>query len=156
GYTVPTGALGADSIIQTVSVVKGDAQALAKTEDQLLDGMGKLFTAMNAQAGAGAANNAAGGGQPKMSFERSPEGMTISGVKLQTYKMNFEMDENNPQAMQAQMLMANIYGPNGMGGAYGAVDPKTFIVVQGGTDKLITDTIASAKAGTDPLTKLAP
>jgi hypothetical protein len=153
GYTVPTGALGADSVIQSVAVTKGDAQALTTTEDQMLDAMSKIFSSLN-QGAAGA--NAAAAGAPKMSFERQPEGKTVGGVKLKTYKFNMEMDENNPQAAQMQQMMTFIYGPNGMGGAYGAVDPKTFIVVQGGTDKLITDTIASAKAGTDPLSKLAP
>jgi len=150
GYTVPTGALGADSIVQTVSVMKGDSKTLATAENQILEGMNKLFSSMSPAGGVKDPN------QPKMSFERQAAGKTISGVKLDTYKMNIEMDENNPQAAQMQQMMAFIYGPNGMGGAYGAVDAKTFIVVQGGTDKLITDTIASAKAGTDPLTKLEP
>jgi len=150
GYAVPTGALGADSVIQSVSVMKGDSQALATAENQMLEGVGKLFSGLS---DAGGKNNP---NQPKVGFEHQPAAKTLSGVKLDTYKFNFEMDENNPQAAQMQQMMAFIYGPNGMGGAYGAVDAKTFILVQGGPDKLLTDTIASAKAGTDPVSKLEP
>jgi hypothetical protein len=147
GYTVPTGALGADSIVQAVTVMKGDARTIGAAQGKMLSAVGKLLGDLPA---------AGGGKDAKMSFEQQPGGKTVGGVKLDTYKFNIAMDENNPQAAQVQQMMAFVYGPGGMGGAYGAVDPKTFVVVQGGTDQLLADAIASAKAGADPLSKLAP
>jgi hypothetical protein len=124
-------------------VIKGDAKAIATAQKQILAGTGQLLGGIPA------------GGGGNMTFEQQPGGKTVGGVTLDTYSFNLQMDENNPQAAQAQQMMAFVYGPNGIGGTYGAIDPKTFVVVQGGTDKLIADTVASAKAGADPLSQLA-
>jgi hypothetical protein len=145
GYTVPTGALGADSIIQAVTVVNGNAKAIAAAEKKLLANMSGLLQGMP---------GAAGGAAPQMSFDIQEGGKTVGGVKLDSYKFNIDMDaNNNPQAAQVQQMMSMVYGPNGMSGVMGTIDDSTFLVVQGGTDKLVADAVTSAKAKQDALSK---
>jgi hypothetical protein len=140
GYVVPTGPLGQESIVQAVTVVNGDAEKIHESYKTMLGGMSKLM----AQAPKGAA-------APK--FEVTPDAKTVDGVKLDSYSMKMEFDQNDPSAAQAQQMMAMIYGPNGMGGNMGVVNDKTLVVVQGGTDKLLSETIAAAKAGKDVLSQ---
>jgi hypothetical protein len=149
GYVVPTGPLMAESVVQAVSVTSGNAKAIAEAERKLMANMNTWFQMMGA-AGQGAP------GAPQMSFELQEGAKTVGGVKLDQYKFNMEMDANNPQAAQVQQMMTMIYGPNGMSGVMGAVDDKTFLVVQGGTDKLLNDAVAAAKGQQDVLTKSQP
>ena len=154
GYPAPQGALGTESVIQSVAVSTGNAKAIADSQKTMLKGMNSLMQGMQGlQAqGAGAA------GQPpvQMDFQVQEGAKTVGGVKLDQYKFDMQMDaENNPQAAQAQQMMAMIYGPNGMSGVMGAVNDKTFIAVQGATDQLIEATVKSAQNPQDRLSGLA-
>jgi hypothetical protein len=140
GYPMPTGALGADSILQSVTVMKGDSAKIHDAQKKAMAGMGDLFKLMPQQPGA-----------PKMSYEFTPGAKTVGDTKLDSYAFNMQMDENNPQAAQMQQVMAFVYGPNGMGGTFGPVSKDSFLVVQGGTDKLLQEAVTSAKGNTDPL-----
>ena len=149
GYTVPTGALGADSIIQAVTIVNGNAKAISEAERKVMANMGVMMQGM--QLGGG------GAGAPQTSFDIQEGAKTVGGVKLDQYKFNMEFDaQNNPQAAQVQQMMSMVYGPNGMSGVMGPINDNTFLVVQGGTDKLVADAVAAAKGGQDALTKSAP
>jgi len=82
---------------------------------------------------------------------------TVGGVKLDQYKMNMQMgDPDSPQAAQAQQMMGMIYGPNGMSGVLGAVNDKTFVAVQGGTDQLVEAVVKAAQNPQDVLSGTAP
>jgi hypothetical protein len=140
GYPMPTGALGADSILQSVTVMKGDSAAIYDAQKKMLSGVSDLMKLMPQQPGA-----------PKMNYEMTPGAKTIGDTKLDSYAFNMQMDENNPQAAQMQQVMAFIYGPNGMGGTFGPVSKDSFLVVQGGTDKLLQEAVAAAKGSADPL-----
>ena len=143
GYTVPTGALGADSVVQAVTVVKGDAKAIAEGERKVLENVSSWFQAMPQYPGA-----------PQMKFEFLPDPKTVGGVKFEQFKFNMDLDaQNNPQAAQVQQMMDTMYGKNGLTGNIGVVNDNTLLMVQGGTDKLIADAVASAKAGQDVLSK---
>src|SRR5439155_14698408 len=146
GYTTPTGALGADSLVQAITVVKGNAKAVAEGERKVLQNMGTWLQAMP---------QAPGG--PQMSFEMLPDTKTAGGVKFEQFRFNMELGnaQNNPQAAQMQQAMSIIYGPNGLTGSMGVVNDNTLLIVQGGTDKLLTDAVAGAKAGQDVLSKRA-
>lgn len=144
GFPVATGALGADSVFQSVTVIKGDAKTIQEAQRKSIKAMADVKDLMPQQPGA-----------PKVQFEHAPGGKTIGDVKLDTYSFSAQMDENNPKAAQAQQMMALVLGPNGMGGTFGVVDSGTFIKVQGGTDKLIEETIKSAKAPKDPVSDMA-
>ncbi|MDB5171668.1 MAG: hypothetical protein JWN51_441 [Phycisphaerales bacterium] len=138
GYVVPTGPLGQESIVQAVSVVNGDAKKIADSYKTMFSGMSKLMALAPKENGA-----------PK--FEVTPNAKTVDGVKLDAFSMKMEFDENDPRAAQVQQMMAMVYGPGGMGGVIGVVDDKTLVFAEGATDKLIAETIASARAGKDVL-----
>lgn len=143
GYTVPTGALGAESVVQAVTVVHGNAKAIAQAERKALSNMNFMFQAMPQAGGA-------------MAFEMTEGSKTVGGVKLDQYKFNMAMDENDPRAAQLQQTMNLIYGPNGMAGYMGAVNDNAFLMVQGGTDKLLADSVAAAQKNQDVLSRSAP
>jgi hypothetical protein len=143
GYPVPTGALGADSILQSIMVVRGDSKAIADGQKAVLSAVGDFMKMAPKNKGA------------EMNFELTPGAKTVGNVKLDSYEYKMTMDEGNPQAQQAQQVMAFIYGPNGMGGTFGAVDAKTFILVQGGTDKLLQDAVKAAPDAKDTISETA-
>ena len=138
GYPAPTGAIGADSIVQSVMVAQGDAKALHEAQKTMLRSMSDLMKAMPNQAGT-------------FDYEYAAAGKTVGALKLDTYTYKMTPDPNNPQAAQAQQMMDMMYGPNGMAGVFGPIDNDTYIVVQGGTDKLLADAVKSAQDPKDTL-----
>lgn len=149
GYPAPTGALGTESIMQSVAISTGNAKEIAAAQKTVLMGMNSLLQSMP---------KAAAGGQqaPEVSFDVQEGGKTVGGVKLDSYKLNMQMDPDSPQAAQAQQMMAMIYGPNGISGVLGPVNDKTFIAVQGGTDQLVEAVVKAAQNPKDVLSGLAP
>jgi hypothetical protein len=138
GYPMAQGAIGNEAIIQQISVVNGDAKAIASAERSLFLGLGQLMALAPKEAGT-------------MKLDVTEGAKTVDGVKLDSYAMSINPDPNNPQAAQMQQMMAMIYGPTGMGGLMGVVDDKTFIAFQGANDKLISEAIAAAKSQKDVL-----
>lgn len=139
GYVYPGGAPG-ESIVQVVGVTHGDAK-------RILDAQKLALPAMNSFMGMG--------GKSKAQVNISPEPKTVDGVELTQYAIKFNFDPNDPQAMREQQAISMLYGRNGINGVMGAADDKTFISVQGGSDKLIADTLASAKEDKDTLSQAA-
>ena len=139
GYVSPGGAQG-ESFIQVVGVGHGDAKKILEAQKQALP-------AMNSFMGLG--------GKSKAEVNVSPEPKTVDGVQLTPYTIKFNFDQNDPQAMREQQAISMLYGRNGISGVIGAVDDNTFLSVQGGTDKLISEAIASAKANKDALSQVA-
>jgi hypothetical protein len=151
GYPAATGALGTESIIQSVAVTTGNAKAIGESQKTILKGMNSIF--QNMPHG----NAAAAGAQPQVSMQFQEGAKAVGGVKLDQYKMDMQIGEaDSPQAAQAQQMMAMIYGPNGMSGVMGAVNDNTYIVVQGGTDQLIQSVIDNAKNPQDKLSSTGP
>jgi hypothetical protein len=154
GYPAPTGALGTESIFQSIAVSTGNAKAIADAQKTMLKSMNGLMQGLQQQAAA-----AQGQDQPevKVDFQVQEGAKTVGGVKLDQYKMNMEMDaENDPQAAQAQQMMAMMYGPNGLSGVMGAVNDKTFVLVQGGTDQTIEAAVKAALNPQDVLSGTGP
>ena len=150
GYPAPTGALGADSVIQSVVISTGNARQIHAAQRQALKGTTKLMQNLQAMAG----NQP---GAPKMNFEVQEGAKTVGTAKLDSYKFNMEMDaDNDPAAAQAQQMLAMIYGPNGQSGVMGAISDNVFIAVQGGSDKLIQEVVTSAANPQDKLSGTGP
>jgi len=139
GWVAPSGGLGEESIIQQVSVMRGDAAALQGGVRQMLQNEADLLKMMPQQEGM------------SMSFEVQPGAKTVGGTKFDRFETKMKMDENNPAAAQMKQIMAWVYGPTGNSGVIGQVDPKTVVMVAGGGDPLINDAVAAAKAGTAPV-----
>lgn len=137
GYVVPNGALGQDSIVQTVAVLRGDAATIHAAQLQELQSINELMKMVPKTP------------QGSAAFEVTPGGKTIAGVKLDAFEWKMKFDPNDAQAAQVQQMLAMIYGPNGQSGVLGVIDPKTVMMVGGGSEQLITDAIGAAKANTD-------
>jgi hypothetical protein len=139
GYVYPGGAPG-ESMVQAVGIAHGDA-------NKILSGQKQALPAMNTLMGMG--------GKSKAEINVSPEPKTVEGVQLTQYSIKFNFDQNDPQAMREQQAISMMYGRNGINGVMAAPDNNTFVSVQGGNDKLIADTLASAKANQDTLSGMA-
>jgi hypothetical protein len=133
GMVAPSGALGQESIIQEIVVSQGDAAALQAAERQMFQATADIMKMFPQQQGM------------SMSFENKQGAKDVAGVKLDAYESKFNVDENNAQAAQAKQMMAMLYGPFGQTGVMGQVGPKTFLLVQGGNDQLISDAVNAAK-----------
>ena len=157
GYPAPTGALGTESIIQSVAVSTGNAKAIAEAQKTILQNMNTIMQGSAKAAAAAAGAGAAGGdAAPQVAMEFQEGAKTVGNVKLDQYKVNMQMDPDSPQAAQAQQMMGMIYGPNGMSGVLGAVNANTFVAVQGGTDQLIQAAVQAAQNPQDKLSGLGP
>ena len=139
GWVAPAGALGTESIFQQVQVMRGDSAAFQSSQREIFHAMNDIMKMLPQTPGM------------TTSFEVRPGARTVDGVKLDELETKMNLDESNPQAAQAKQILSVMYGPNGMTGVSGAVDAKTLVTVQGGADQLVSDAIAAAKAGTDPL-----
>ncbi|HZL36608.1 MAG TPA: hypothetical protein VFC78_14910 [Tepidisphaeraceae bacterium] len=140
GWVMPTKPLGQESVVQQVVVTYGDAKVIAGSEKKLLASMTDLMGAIPQQAGS-----------PKMKFEFGAAPTTIDGAEMNSYSMKMDFDPNDPRAAQMQQGMAMMYGANGLNGKYGAVNDKAFVLVQGGSDELLTEVIDAARTGKDVL-----
>ncbi|QOV91001.1 hypothetical protein [Humisphaera borealis] len=143
GYVAPTGALGQESVIQQVSVIHGDSKAIMDGQRTVMAAMTDLMKLLPQQQG------------QSVGFEIKPGAKTISGVSFDAFETKMKFPEDDPQSAQAQQMIAFIYGPAGMTGVLGAVNAKTVVAVQGGSDELIADLVAAAKANADTLSAQA-
>lgn len=139
GYVVPTKPIGQESMVQMVGVSHGDADVIAKDEKKLLTQTNALTALMQGNSGI----------KTKLEFNGDPR--DIDGVKMQPYLTKIDMDPNDPAALRVQQFMGFVYGPGGLGGEFGAVNAKTFLIVQGGSDELVKEAIDAAKNNKDVL-----
>jgi hypothetical protein len=139
GYIVPTGAPGQEAILQAVSVSTGDAKGIRDTNR-------KMFTAL-----ADLMKNGPQSANAPVTVDFKPDDKTVDGVSFDHFQSALAMDQNDPRAAQAQGAISLLFGPNGIGSYGGVVDDSHYVVVSGGNDELITDLIASAKAGKDAI-----
>ncbi len=86
GWVVPTGAAGAESMLQQVEIVRGDAKAIHESQRQMVQAMGDLFKAIPQQKDG-----------PSFKFDLKPDAMTVDGVKMDTYESKTEVSEDSPQ-----------------------------------------------------------
>lgn len=143
GYVAPTGALGQESVIQQVSVIRGDSKTILEGQRTVMGAMTDFMKMLPQQEG------------QSVSFEMKPGAKTVAGVQFDAFETKMKFPEDDPQAAQAQQMIALIYGPAGMSGVLGAVDAKTVVAVQGGSDELIADLVTASKANADTLSALA-
>ena len=138
GFLVPTKPMGQESLVQQIGIINGDARAIAGEEKKLFGEMNDLMALAPQNKGV---KTTLVFGEPK----------TIDGVELSTYSTKLDFDKNDPQGMQAEQILAMIYGPGGASGTFGVVNDKTFLATAGVSDELLKEIIASAKSGKDVL-----
>lgn len=139
GYIVPAGAPGQDGVLESVSVSNGDAKTLRDDYRKTLLSMADLL------------KNGPQSANAPMTIDLKPDAKTVDGVSLDHMQTNLTTDPNDPKTAQAQQAIALLYGPNGVGSYSGVASDNSFIAVTGGNDQLISDLIASAKAGQDAI-----
>jgi hypothetical protein len=139
GYVVPTGAPGQDGVLQAVGVSSGDAKTMKENYRKSLLALADLL------------KNAPQAANSPLSIELKPDDKTVDGVSLDHMQTNLAANPNDPKTAQIQGAIATLYGPNGVGSYAGAASDKAFIAITGGNDQLISDLIASAKAGQDTI-----
>lgn len=141
GYVEPTGAPGQQSVLEVLGVYRGDAKRIAAANRESQAAMADLMQNMPQQ--------------PGISFKYGvqPGAKTIDGVTLDEVTMKFQVDPNNPAAVQAGQMIQMMYGPNGLSGAMGAVDDKMFLFGMGTDDALLSDAVAAAKKQDNSLTQ---
>lgn len=132
GYVVPEGA----GFVQQVQVLTGDAQKINDGQKKLIETYGNMMAAPGA-----AIAMKIKAGEPK----------EIDGLKLNTYEMSVEADQNNPQAMQARMIMQMFYGGPTITTVSGPINANTYLMVQGGNDDFLKQAVAAAKGSKDVL-----
>jgi hypothetical protein len=146
GLVAPTGALGQESVLQEVAVFRGDAKAFQESQRQTMaatSDLMQLLQQMGPQANI------------KTTVEIKPNSKTVAGVQFDVFETKMNFPDDDPSAQQAKQMLGFIYGPTGLTGVTGVVDPKTLLTVQGGSDELIADAVAAAKANADTLGALA-
>jgi hypothetical protein len=144
GYAAPTGAPGTQSVVQPVVVMQGNAQQQLEAQRQYFAASQELMKLMvPPEAGM------------TMVFKSEPNGKNVAGTALDAVTMQFKVDPNNPQGAQMDQMIKIMYGPDGMSGAMGAINDKTFIMALGGGDELVGAVVAAAKANDAALSQLA-
>lgn len=132
GYVVPEGG----GFLQQVQVLTGNAQVIDQNQRKIIETYGNMMAA----PGAGITMKIKPG-EPK----------EVEGVKLNTFEMSVEADQNNPQAMQARMIMQMFYGGPTITTVSGPLNPNTYLMVQGGNDDFLKQAVAAAKGNKDVL-----
>ncbi len=132
GVIAPTGAIGQDALVQTVSIIHGNSKELVAAYKQAFAAQQKLAAGLGQQA-------------VKMDIESKDNAKTVNGVNFDQITMKFNADPNDPQAQQAQQGINMMYGPNGMQVLLGAADDNTVIVAMGVPEAQLTEAIDAAK-----------
>ncbi|HEX8911056.1 MAG TPA: hypothetical protein VF796_01765 [Humisphaera sp.] len=141
GYVAPTPGveLGKESVIQQVAIIRGDAAAIRDSQRVTLEAMNDLLGLMPKQEG------------QSIKFSYNPGAKKVGGVSFDEFKTDIQFNGDDPTQQQVKQMMAFVYGPNGQSGVLTQVGDKAVLTVQGGTDDLIGDAYAAAKADADTL-----
>jgi hypothetical protein len=138
GVLAPSGAVGAEPIIQFVSVQSGKPEQMQAAYSKMMSAQQDAMKAFNLP---GAAN-----------VTLTPNAKTVDGVSFSQIVTKIEMDAQNPMAMQQAQMMNMMYGPQGMIVNLGTVGDK-LLVASGVSDQVISSLITAAKSGSAPLSE---
>jgi hypothetical protein len=144
GLVAPTGPIGQAGLLQFVAVYQGDAAKLKDSQEKQVQSQAALMKAMGQTTA------------DQVKTVITPNAKTVDGVAFDQLLTTFNMPTDTPQGMQAQQFINILYGPSGMALLCGVVDPKTLLLVSGGNDQLVTDSVAAAKSSADVLTPTEP
>ena len=141
GLMAPTGALGAESLIQGVNIQRGNAKQMLDGYKKMMESQQAIMTALGMPAE-----------QMKMTYTQGAK--TVAGVTFDAMKSEFNFDPNDPSSGQAQQFMNMLYGPNGATVMLGVLDEKTLVQAIGLKDEALNSIVTSAKGGQAPLADL--
>jgi len=136
GYVIPGGQPRQESLIQEVAVMQGDVATVQSAQRQMFTAMNDIMKMLPNQ------------GAVTTNITVKEGARNVAGVKLDEVTTQMTFPPNSPEAKQAEKVFEVLYGKNNQGqtALIGAAGPKTLVMVQGGTDQLVSDAVAAAKA----------
>jgi hypothetical protein len=138
GFLTPSGALGAESVIQVVGIQRGDVKALAAAGAKAMDAEGKLMKSLDLP------------GMAASIPVYTPNAKTIDGVVFGSVTMPMDANAQDPMVRQQQEVMKMMYGPQGLVVHTGPVGDRMLVGV-GVNDDVLRKLIASAKDSSSAL-----
>ncbi len=132
-YSAPTGAPGAQALFQIAAVIQGDSAKLSEIQRKAQRGTMEMMKMLPNQG-------------MTMDAKLEEGAATVGDVKLDKVTNKFVLDANNPQAQQMKPVFDMLYGPNGMSGVMGAINPTTYVQALGGDDEFNAAVVTSAKS----------
>lgn len=141
GVLAPTGAIGAEPLLQFISVQSGDAQSMAASYTKMIDQQTQVMKSFNVP------------GTAAITPTHTARAKTLDGVTFDTIVTKVDMNAQDPQAMQQAQIMNMMYGPQGAVVNYGVVGDK-LLTVSGVSDAVVSSAIAAVKANSAPLAGL--
>ncbi len=144
GLIAPTTPLGQGSLIQAVSVLKGDSQGILDAQKEMFKDQ-QAFMEMT-------------GNKAQVQSTYTANAKTVDGVQLDKCTATFGPPAANasPQERQAQQMMTMMYGPNGLETFVGVISPEKAIGGVGVSDDVISQLITSAKADNAKVAQTQP
>jgi hypothetical protein len=140
GLLAPTGALGQEALVQSISVVDGDAAVMSDSYTKIANSLPAMMKSMGMPAD-----------QYKITV--TPNAKTVDGVSFSSIQTVLTPDPQNPMAQQQAQMMALMYGPGGITQYAGPVGDH-ILAVTGVSDANISLAIAAVKSGQAPLSAL--
>jgi hypothetical protein len=138
GVLAPSGMIGADSVLQVLSVQSGDAHAMATAYGKMIESQQALMKSLNIP------------GAEAMKPVHTPAAKTLDGVTFDSVVTKVDMNAQDPRAMQQAQMMTMLYGPQGQVAHYGVVGDK-LLMAMCVKDQMISSAIAAVKARSAPL-----
>lgn len=134
GMLAPAGALGAESLVQSVVVARGDSQRMKTAQRDMFAMQTELMQVFSGE-----------GGQ-EVTIEYTENAATVGDVQFDRFTTDVKVDPDTPQAAQAQQALQMIYGPGGLGGYTAVVDGK-LVTASGLTEERLQEVVDAARAG---------
>jgi hypothetical protein len=147
GMIAPSGMLGQEAIVQTVSVSTGNAPAMLEALKQAFNSQQMMMDLFSA------------GGQINAKATYTANAKTVDGVQFNQMQTSFAAppgQQQTPQQMQMQQMMAFMYGPGGVNALTGQIGADKILAASGLPDPVLAQAVAAAKAGQDVLGAAAP
>ncbi|HWP41009.1 MAG TPA: hypothetical protein VNL70_08785 [Tepidisphaeraceae bacterium] len=138
GMLAPSGAIGAEPLIQFISVQSGQPQAMSAAYQKMATAQADAMKVFNIPGAAAAV--------PSL----SPNAKTVAGVRFDQIITKIDMNAQDPMAMRQAQMMNMMYGPQGAVVNIGTVADK-LLVVSGTSDQFISSAIEAVKANATPL-----
>lgn len=123
--------VGDGALFSSLAVIDGDAKAIQDSQKTIAASQDQFMKLLDFQ----------GAGGTTTSFK--PAAKTLGGVTFDQIVVAMNAPQGTPEAAMQKM----IYGPNGMTGCVGQINPKTVLVSQLADDATILKGIEAAKSG---------
>jgi hypothetical protein len=142
GWLAPSGTIAEGGLFKIVTVLTGDSAKMLDTQHSILDLQSDFAKTSNDP-------------NMKMTTTYTANAKQLDGISFNEFKVQFDASAaGNMQARQMARMMRMMYGPDGMVGFTGVVDPKHLLTGIGAGDDVLTHSVDAIKANQDPLGSL--